>query len=128
LGGLRLTNKDMTPGWLARSRRCIHGAVADPLSLRAAKNPNRGPRKIADSVGWKNLMGILLVIMFITLGLAVRAATVNRRASLAGSETSDVTGVVDAYARTSLLVLVCLVGLFSLGLVYGNVLGGIAAP
>jgi hypothetical protein len=73
-------------------------------------------------------MGILLVIMFITLGLAVRAASVNRRASLAGSETSDVTGVVDAYARTSLLVLLCLVGLFSLGLAYGNVLGVSANP
>ena len=69
-------------------------------------------------------MGTLLVIMFVTLGLALRAATVNRRASLAGSETSDVTGVVDAYARMSLLVLLCLVGLLALGLVYGNVLGG----
>jgi hypothetical protein len=69
-------------------------------------------------------MGILLVIMFVTLGLALRAATVNRRASLAGSETNDDTGVVDAYARTSLLVLGCLVGLLALGLVYGNVLGG----
>lgn len=68
-------------------------------------------------------MGILLVIMFVTLGLALRAATVNRRASLAGSGTSDDTAVVDAYARTSLLVLLCLVGLFVLGLMYGNVLG-----
>jgi hypothetical protein len=84
------------------------------------------PCKVADFVGWKSLMGILLVIMFITVGLALRAASVNRRASLAGSETGDVTGVVDAYARTSLLVLLCLLGLFSLGLVYGNVLGGIA--
>jgi len=73
-------------------------------------------------------MGILLVIMFITLGLAVRAASVNRHASLAGSATRDVTGVVDVYARTSLLVLLCLVGLFSLGLAYGNVLGVSASP
>ncbi|HEX9099611.1 MAG TPA: hypothetical protein VF956_09025 [Candidatus Dormibacteraeota bacterium] len=73
-------------------------------------------------------MGTLFVIMLITLGLAVRAASVNRRASLAGSETSDVTGVVDVYARTSLLVLLCLAGLFSLGLVYGNVLGVSASP
>jgi hypothetical protein len=73
-------------------------------------------------------MGILLVIMLITLGLALRAAVVNRRASLAGSDMSDATGIVDAYARTSLLVLFCLVGLFSLGLVYGNVLGGSAGP
>lgn len=73
-------------------------------------------------------MGILLVIMLITLGLAMRAATVNRRASTVGSETSDVTGIVDAYARTSLLVLFCLAGLFSLGLMYGNVLGVSASP
>jgi hypothetical protein len=73
-------------------------------------------------------MGILFVIMFITLGLALRAAAVSRRASLAGSETSDVTGIVDAYARMSLLVLFCLVGLFSLGLLYGNVLGVGASP
>jgi hypothetical protein len=73
-------------------------------------------------------MGILLLIMLITLGLALRAAVVNRRASLTGSEMSDATGIVDAYARTSLLVLFCLVGLFSLGHVYGNVLGGSAGP
>jgi hypothetical protein len=73
-------------------------------------------------------MGILLVIMFITLGLAGRAASINRRARLVGSERSDLTGVVDVYARTSLLVLLCLVGLFSLGLVYGNVLGVSASP
>jgi len=71
-------------------------------------------------------MGILLVIMFVTVGLTLRAAAVNRRASVAGSSTRDVTGAVDAYARASLLVLLCLVGLFLLGLVYGNVLGGIA--
>jgi hypothetical protein len=76
----------------------------------------------------ENLMGILLVIMFVTLGLTLRAAAVNRRAGLAGSETSDVTGVVDTHARSSLLVLLCLVGLFSLGLAYGNVLGGGAGP
>lgn len=73
-------------------------------------------------------MGILLVIMFVTLALVLRAAAVNRRASLAGSEWTDVTGVVDAHARTSLLVLLCLVGLFLLGLVYGNVLGVSASP
>ncbi len=68
-------------------------------------------------------MGILLVIVIITLGLALRAASVSRRASLAGSETVDEVGVVDVYARTSLLVLLCLLGLLALGLTYGNVLG-----
>ena len=68
-------------------------------------------------------MGILLVILLVTLGLAVRAVAVNRRTSLADSETSDDPGLVDSYARTSLLVLFCLVVLFALGLMYGNVLG-----
>ncbi len=74
------------------------------------------------------LMAILLVILVITLGLAFRAATVGRRVSLAGSEGGDDTGLVDAYARTSLLVLLSLLGLFALGLAYGNVLGASAGP
>ena len=74
------------------------------------------------------LMAILLVILMITLGLAFRAATVGRRVSLAGSEGGDDTGLVDAYARTSLLVLLSLLGLFALGLAYGNVLGASAGP
>lgn len=68
-------------------------------------------------------MGTLLVIMFVTLGLALRAGAVSRRASIAGSNLSDDTGLIDTYARTSLLVLLCLLGLFTLGLMYGNVLG-----
>lgn len=67
-------------------------------------------------------MGILLVIMLATVGLAIRAAAVSR-AGVAGSEYSDDTGIVDTYARTSLLVLLCLLGLLALGLMYGNVLG-----
>lgn len=73
-------------------------------------------------------MAILLVILLITVGLAVRAAAVGRRVSLAGSDGRDDTGLVDAYARTSLLVLLSLLGLFALGLAYGNVLGAGAAP
>lgn len=90
-----------------------------------------GPPQNRRSCGVEKLIGILLVIMFITIGLALRAAAVNRLASPAGSETNDLTGVtdvIDAYARTSLLVLLCLVGLFLLGLVYGNVLGVSASP
>lgn len=68
-------------------------------------------------------MGILLVIMFVTVGLALRAASVSRRASLAGSGIGDESGLVDSYARASLVVVLCLMGLFALGLVYGNVLG-----
>jgi hypothetical protein len=71
-------------------------------------------------------MGILLAILLVTLGLAVRAAAVSRQVSLAGSEAGDDTGMVDTYARTSLLVLLCLLGLFALGLAYGDVLGASA--
>ena len=71
----------------------------------------------------KDSMGTLLVILIVTLGLALRAASVSRRVSLARSEADDVVGAIDAYARTSLLVLLCLFGLLALGLMYGNVLG-----
>jgi len=74
------------------------------------------------------LMAILFVILLITLGLALRTATVSRRVSLAGSDGGDNIGLVDAYTRTSLLVLLSLLGLFALGLAYGNVLGAGAGP
>ncbi len=67
-------------------------------------------------------MGTLLIILIATLGLAMRAASVRRRASVAGSDADDEVGAIDAYARTSLLVLFCLLGLLALGLAYGNVL------
>ena len=75
-----------------------------------------------------HLMAILFVILLITVGLALRAATVSRRVSLAGSDGGDNAGLVDHYARTSLLVLLSLLGLFGLGLAYGNVLGAGAGP
>lgn len=78
---------------------------ADPLSIHAATG-----------------MEILLVIMFVTIGLALRAGAVGRRASLVRFETSDENSLLESYARTSLLVLFCLLGLFALGLMYGNVL------
>jgi hypothetical protein len=71
-------------------------------------------------------MGILLVILLVTLGLAMRAVAVNRRTSLAGSDATDDPGLVDSFARTSLLVLFCLVALFALGLMYGNAPGASA--
>ncbi len=67
-------------------------------------------------------MGTLFIILIVMLGLALRAARVSRRASVAGSEADDEVGAVDAFARTSLLVLLCLLGLLALGLAYGNVL------
>jgi len=105
--------------------RCIDGVVADPLSAHAAKNIDRPPQNQGFCrVVRKRFMGILVVIMLVTLGLALRAGAMGRRASLAGSESGDEVGLIDTYARTSLLVLLCLIGLLSLGLMYGNVLGG----
>jgi hypothetical protein len=73
-------------------------------------------------------MGALFAILVITLGLAFRAGAASRRLSVAGSDRGDETGLVDEYARTSLLVLLCLLGLFALGMAYGNVLGAGTAP
>src|SRR5207245_177363 len=83
------------------------GVASDPLRSLAATE--------------RSLMGTLVVILIVTVGLALRAASVSRHATVAGSETDD--AVIDAYARTSLLVLLCLLGLLALGLMYGNVLG-----
>lgn len=72
-------------------------------------------------------MGALLIILFATLGLGLRANAARRRARVAGSEGSqEIAAIIDSYARTSFLVLVCLVGLLALGLTYGNVLGSSA--
>jgi len=67
-------------------------------------------------------MGTLFIVAIVMLGLALRAASVSRRASVAGSEAEDQVGAIDAFARTSLLVLLSLLGLLALGLAYGNVL------
>ncbi len=83
------------------------GVEADPLSLSR-----------------RFQMGVLFVILLVTLGLAFRAVTAGRRVRVAGSDGVHDTALMDAYTRTSLLVLVCLLGLFALGLAYGNVLGG----
>ncbi len=69
------------------------------------------------------LMGILFIIMLVIVALALRAGVFSRRARLVGSEIGDESGLLDTYARTSLLLLLCLLGLFALGLMYGNVLG-----
>ena len=68
-------------------------------------------------------MGILLIILLITLGLATRAGVLGRRWSPADSETADDTGLIDTCARTFTLVLMSLAGLLALGITYGNVLG-----
>jgi hypothetical protein len=69
-------------------------------------------------------MGVLLIIMFASLGLGLRANAASRHARVSGSEGSEeIAAMIDSYARTSLLVLLCLLGLLALGLSYGNVLG-----
>ena len=67
-------------------------------------------------------MAALLVILLATIGLAVRAVTYRNQRTAADSETADV-GLVDACARTFVLVLLSLLGLLALGMMYGNVLG-----
>ena len=74
-------------------------------------------------------MAVLLIILLVTIGLGIRAGVWDRRWSAADAEGSDDAGwnddmgVVDMCARTFALVLVSLVGLFALGVTYGNVLG-----
>jgi hypothetical protein len=67
-------------------------------------------------------MAVLLIILFVTVALAIRAGVWKGRLSPAG-ETVDETGLVDTCARTFTLVLISLIGLFALGMTYGNVLG-----
>jgi hypothetical protein len=64
----------------------------------------------------------LLVILALTLGLAWRAQVVQRVWRPAESDGDD-SGLLDACARASVLVLMSLIGLFVLGLMYGNVMG-----
>lgn len=68
-------------------------------------------------------MAVLLIVLLITLGLALRAGMWGRRWSPSDSETLDDTGLIDTCARTFALVLMSLIGLFALGVTYGNVLG-----
>ena len=67
-------------------------------------------------------MAILLIILFVTLGLAVRAGVGSRLWRPEGQTINDI-GLVDTCARTFALVLMSLLGLFALGIAYGNVLG-----
>jgi hypothetical protein len=68
-------------------------------------------------------MAILLIILVVTLGLATRAGVWGRRWSTVESETIDDRDLLETCARTFALVLMSLVGLFALGVTYGNVLG-----
>lgn len=72
-------------------------------------------------------MAALLIILIVTIGLAVRAGTYGRALSPADSESPRsaglATSLIDRCARTFVLVLLSLLGLFALGVMYGNVLG-----
>jgi len=74
----------------------------------------------------------LLIILFVTVGLAVRAGAYAHQWNPADSESRPDTGVLEAgfqtgfldiCARTFILVLLSLIGLLALGMTYGNVLG-----
>ena len=83
----------------------------------------RALTRSASKPSFWGVMGILLIILLITLGLATRAGVLGRRWSPADSETADNTGLIDTCARTFTLVLMSLAGLLALGITYGNVLG-----
>ena len=71
-------------------------------------------------------MGVLLIIPVVAIGLGVYV----RRWTLADSEAEaggDKPWLIDACARTFVLVLISLLGLFVLGVLYGNVLGAVRA-
>ena len=75
-------------------------------------------------------MAVLWIILLITIGLSVRAGLYGSRWTIADSEshdTRDSPWLMDACARTFILVLLALVGLLALGLMYGNVLGAVPA-
>lgn len=74
-------------------------------------------------------MGILLIILLLTLGLAWRAEVWQRCWKPADTDGGDDSGLLDACARASVLVFVSLLGLLVLGVMYGNVMGaGNTAP
>jgi hypothetical protein len=68
-------------------------------------------------------MAVLLVILLATVALGIRAGLWDRRWSAADSEGDEDTGLIDTCTRTFALVLMSLIGLFALGVTYGNVLG-----
>jgi len=68
-------------------------------------------------------MAVLLMILLATIGLSVRAGLYGRRWNIADAETSDDSWLIDACARSFILVLLSLLGLLALGVMYGNVLG-----
>jgi hypothetical protein len=96
---------------IASLRVVVSGKDADPLSVQA--------------LVLGILMAILLIILFVTIALAARVGVRGLRLSPLDSESVDDTGLVDTVARTLTLVLMSLIGLYALGVTYGNVLGAV---
>ena len=75
-------------------------------------------------------MAVLLIILLVTIGLALRAGLYGTRWNLVDSstkESGETPWLMDACARTFILVLLSLMGLLALGVMYGNVLGAVPA-
>ncbi len=68
-------------------------------------------------------MAVLLIILLATIGLSVRAGLYGRSWRIADTETTEDSWLMEACARTFVLVLLSLLGLLALGVMYGNVLG-----
>jgi hypothetical protein len=98
--------------WLAA--RCLDSADADPLGVHA-------------SFLRVKAMAVLWIILLTTVGLSLRAGVYGRRWKVVDSgarETGGTPWLMDACARTFILVLLSLLGLLALGVTYGNVLAG----
>jgi len=72
-------------------------------------------------------MEVLLIILLATLALSIRAGLYGRRWSIADSDSTSDSWLMDTCARTFVLVLLSLLGLLALGVMYGNVLGAHAS-
>ena len=73
-------------------------------------------------------MGVLLIILVVTIGLSVRAGLYGTRWTLADSDVeADEPWLIDACARTLILVLLSLAGLLALSILYGNTPGAVNA-
>jgi hypothetical protein len=75
-------------------------------------------------------MAVLLIILLATIGLSVRAGLYGRTWRIADSKSHEDSRLIEACARTFVLVLLSLLGLLALGVMYGNVLGAtnVAGP
>lgn len=72
-------------------------------------------------------MVVLLIVLVLTIALSVRAGLYRRRLGVADSDgdSSEDSWLIDACARSFVLVLLSLMGLLALGVMYGNVLGAV---